>query len=107
MLQEESKFVNHRRLLPPRSQTSKRVFQKVLFVGILFTVKLTPLLNILTQRNEARNDKLTATITKPFLFLNTKNFFVGFQQVQQNQRRLVTVNSEAATLPSSHVGAVA
>ena len=98
MLQEESKFVNHRRLLPPRSQISKCVFQKVLFEGILFTVKLTPLLNMLTQRNDARNDKLTATITKPFLFLNTKNFFVGFQQVQQNQQRLVTVNSEAATL---------
>ena len=53
---------------------------------------------MLTQRNDARNDKLTATITKPFLFLNTKNFFVGFQQVRQNQQRLVTVNSEAATL---------
>ena len=52
---------------------------------------------MLTQRNDARNDKLTATITKPFLFLNTKNFFVGFQEVQQNQQRLVTVNSEAAT----------
>ena len=97
MLQEESKFVNHRRRLPPPSQTSKRVFQNVLFAGILFTVKLTPLLNMLTQRNDARNDKLTATITKPFFFLNTNNFFVGFQEVQENQQRLVTVNSEAAT----------
>ena len=75
----------------------RRFFQKVLFAGILFTVKLTPLLNMLTQRNDARNDKLTATITKPFLFLNTKNFFVGFQEVQQNQQRLATANSEAAT----------
>ena len=97
MLQEESKFVNHRGLLPPRSQTSKRVFQKVLFAGILFTVKLSPLLNMLTQRNDARNDKLTATITKSFLFLNSKYFFVGFQEVQQNQQRLVIVHSEAAT----------
>ena len=53
---------------------------------------------MLTQRNDARNDKLTATITKPFLSLNTKNVFVGFQEVQQNQQRLITVNSEAATL---------
>ena len=53
---------------------------------------------MLTQRNDARNDKLTATITKPFLFLNSKFFFVGFQEVQQNQQRLqVTVHSEAAT----------
>ena len=96
MLKEERKFVNHRQLLPPHSQTSKRVLQKVLFAGILFTVKLTPLLNMLTQRNDARNDRLTATITKPFFF-NTMNFFVGFQEVQQNQQRLVTVNSEAAT----------
>ena len=91
MLKEESKFVNHRQLLLPRSQTSKRVFQKVLFARILFTVKLTPLLNMLTQRNDARNDKLTVTITKPFFFKNTKNIFVGFQEVQQNQQRLVTV----------------
>ena len=54
--------------IPPRSQTSKRVFQKVLFAGILFTAKLTPLLNMLTKRNDARNDKLTATITKPVVF---------------------------------------
>ena len=79
MFQEESKFVNHRQLLPPRSQTSKELFQKVLFGGILFTVKLAPLLNMLTQRNDARNDKLA--ITKPFLFLNSEYFFVGFQEV--------------------------
>ena len=53
---------------------------------------------MLTQRNDARNDKLTATIAKPFLFLTQITFFVGFQEVQQNQQRLVTVNSEAATL---------
>ena len=50
MLQEVSKFVNHRRLLPPRIQTSKRIFQKVLFAEISFTVKLTPLLNSLLLR---------------------------------------------------------
>ena len=50
MLQEESKFVNHRRLLSPGIQTSKRIFQKVLFAEILFTVKLTPLLNSLLRR---------------------------------------------------------
>ena len=53
---------------------------------------------MLTQKNDARNDKLTATITKPFLFLTQITIFEGFQEVQQNQQRLLTVSSEAATL---------
>ena len=98
MLQEDSKSVTHRPLHLHEVKHLRRFSQKVLFARILFTAKLTPLLNMLTQRNDARNEKLTATLTKPFLFLTQITFFVGFQEVQQNQQRLVTFNSEAATL---------
>ena len=98
MLQEESKFVTHRPLPPPIVKHLRRFFQKVLFAGILFTAKLTPLLIMLTPRNDTRNDELTSTIKKPFLFLNTKNFFSRLSGISANLHRLVTGNREAATL---------
>ena len=46
----------HRLLPPPIVKHLRRFFQKVLFAGILFTAKLTPLLSMLTPRNDTRNE---------------------------------------------------